>query len=253
MNVEKEEQIFRKRLLELDKKAYMRNIPMYSNFLNLNEYQMFLSLKREYMCQTDFSGGFSGAERGIVCFYPESNTISKNFPIQCLKISPVQARFAEALTHRDYLGAILNLGIERSKLGDILIRDKEAFLFCHTDIASFLLQECTRIRHTTVKLMIFEYEDTIQESAYEILQGTVSSLRMDSFLSIALRQSRSSCVKLLKDEKVFCNNRLIHSANFTPNAGDIISVRGKGRFSLETDQMPKTKKGRYTIKIRKQI
>ena len=83
-------------------------------------------------------GGTNDCERvmlrfgdGELCGYDEE------FPIVCIEISPVSEKFGEALTHRDYLGALMNLGIERSTFGDIVIKDKRAFLFCSEKMAPY--------------------------------------------------------------------------------------------------------------------
>lgn len=246
---EKDLKLLEKRFLELDQKAFSRNIPMFSHFLNLHEYQVFLSLKSKLSCYIQVFGGYAGAERVMVMFAPDSFYEESAMPIQCLKISPVSVKFAEVLTHRDYLGAILNLGIERSTLGDIIVGEKEAYLFCHEKVASFILSECIRIRHTSVIVTASEFSGFSVLSHSKEIQGTVASLRIDSFLSVALRKSRNQCVQILKEEKVFCNNRKIVSAKFVPQPGDIISVRGVGRFQLKDDEIRQTKKGRHSIHI----
>lgn len=75
-------------------------------------------------------GGYDMSERQMAAFLPDALYYTHFYPIQILKIEPLQKKFAESLTHRDYLGAILNLGIDRSKIGDILVTEDSAPCFC---------------------------------------------------------------------------------------------------------------------------
>ena len=85
---------------------------------------------------------------------PEELGYDQEFSIACLKITPLADRFGETLSHRDYLGALMSLGIERELLGDILIREKTAWLFCAGHIAPFLKELLSRIRHTDIFVSI---------------------------------------------------------------------------------------------------
>lgn len=135
--MQKEEKLLEKRLLELSRLAYNRDIITFSDFLNLNELNILHSLPKDslYAGYVTF-GGYELAERQMAAFLPDAlslrgeKDIGRFFTneIAVLSIEPLHHKYAENLTHRDYLGAILNLGIERSKIGDILIDQKEAFL-----------------------------------------------------------------------------------------------------------------------------
>ena len=125
--MEKEETLLRKRLIELSNTAYQRGLITYSDFLNLNELNILHTTPKDLfpVPYTTF-GGYAYSERQMAAFLPdafslymEKSEIQNIFPIKIVKITPVHAKFAEELGHRDYLGALLNLGIERSKLGDI--------------------------------------------------------------------------------------------------------------------------------------
>ena len=123
-------------------------------------------------------GGYEHAERQIAAFLPDALSYNYDFPVVSLKIRPLQKKFAEDLSHRDYLGALLNLGVDRSKIGDILVGEKEAIFFCEEGIAPFLQQELTRVRHTPV-LVEAAAPDEIQvtERHGTPVRGTVSTVR----------------------------------------------------------------------------
>ena len=113
---------FEKRMKELANTAYQRDIVTFSDFLNLNEQNIMKS--RIFSIpgiRMEWYGGYENAERQMVAFHPDALVFPWEYPIDCLKIEPKSVKFSDKLTHRDYLGALLNLGIERNVLGDILI------------------------------------------------------------------------------------------------------------------------------------
>ena len=111
----REEARLKKRWAELSNKSYAQNIYLFTDFLNLAEQEIF------WQCASDFSqsgfrlrGGYDQAERVMIGFgNPQELGYEMEFPIQCIEISPLQRKFSEELTHRDYLGALMNLGIDR--------------------------------------------------------------------------------------------------------------------------------------------
>ena len=106
--------MLQKRLIELSKIAYQRDIVTYSDFLNLNELNILHTTpKQEWFSSYETYGGYEFSERQMVAFLPDALCCDKKYPICALKIEPLQKKFAESLSHRDYLGAILNLGIDR--------------------------------------------------------------------------------------------------------------------------------------------
>lgn len=135
----REEQQLEKHFRDLARTAYQRGIAVFSDFLNLNELNIFQSLRPEFSyLKMESFGGYELAERQIVVFCPEAPVFYADYPICCLKITPLNVKFAESLNHRDYLGAILNLGLERTCLGDILVEDDAAYLFCLERMEDFI-------------------------------------------------------------------------------------------------------------------
>ena len=197
-----------KRIRELAKLSYQRDIVTFSDFLNLNEQNMVHSQKlQELGVIVEFYGGYENAERQMVAFHPDALMFQWEYPVDCIRITPKALKFSEELTHRDYLGAILNLGVDRSVVGDILVDE---------------------------------------------IQGTCSSVRLDTLIALAFGASRSSMVSYIEGGLVFVNGKLITSNGHEPKEGDIISVRGKGRFIYDGIAR-QTKKGRNSITIRKYI
>lgn len=262
MNTEKEDLIFKKRLLEFAQLAYQKEIVVYTDFLGLAEQNLFYTSLKEfpavsYACY----GGTSGAERFCISF--DGREAVKGikqipadefnlFPIVCISITPSSLKYGETLTHRDYLGALLHLGITRAKIGDIYIKEKLAYVFCTASIADFICKELCTVKHTLVHCEVtVPSEEELRPELKEIT-STVASLRLDAFLSVAFNSSRSSLSVFIDGGKTYVNGRLATKAGMQLEEGDIISVRGKGRFIIsEVKNM--TKKGRIVVTINKYI
>ena len=251
--MQKEEFMLQKRLIELSKTAYRRGIVTYSDFLNLNELNILHTTPRsEFDTPYETYGGYNESERQMAAFLPDALYYTHFYPIQILTIEPLQKKFAESLTHRDYLGAVLNLGIERSKIGDIIVMEQCAYLFVHESLADFICSDLTRIRHTSVMVTKKDAEDFSYTPKYEEITGTVASVRLDSLLSLAFNSSRSKLVALIEGGKVFTNGKLMTTNSYQVKEGDIISVRQMGRFKYN-GILSQTKKGRYYVSLYKYI
>ena len=126
---EKEEQLLKKRMIELAGLCYQRDIQTSTGFLSLNEQTIFHSIEKTLPpVRTCLTGGFEGAERKLLCFLASYDDEEFGLPIAVLEVIPANLRYSEALTHRDYLGALMNLGIERSCIGDILMKENGCLL-----------------------------------------------------------------------------------------------------------------------------
>ena len=122
----KEESMLQKRLVELSRLAYNRGIVIFSDFLNLNELNILHTTPKDmFLSQYKTYGGYDLSERQMAVFLPDALYYDYEYPIQIIEVTPSSKRFAEDLTHRDYLGARMNLGIERSKVGDIIVEDQK--------------------------------------------------------------------------------------------------------------------------------
>lgn len=247
--MQKEDLMLKKRLMELSRTAYQREIVTFSDFLNLNELNILHSIpKDELFTSYRTFGGYEPAERQMVAFLPDALCYTYEYPISYLKISPLAKKFADTLTHRDYLGAVLNLGIERMVLGDILIDEDSAILIVQGSMASYIMGELTRVRHTSVKVEEIEAENFSYTPNVRAITGSVASLRLDGLLALAFGSSRSKLVNYIEAGKVFVNGKLITSNGYQIKIGDIVSARGLGRFRyIET--AAQTKKGRYMVTI----
>lgn len=245
----KEEQLFCRRLQELADMCDRRGIPTYSDFLNLNEQSLFWQMQPElsYVSCT-LEGLHPMAERKIACFRPTGAGREMPAPLSVVKILPQNARFAEALSHRDYLGTLLGLGIERKKIGDIFIHEQAAYVVCTSGLEVFICENLFRVRHTTVTCELADSQEIQFELKFRQMSGSVASFRVDALTAMAFRLSRSKAADLIAGEKVFVNGKLMTSSSAVLKEGDIVSVRGMGRFRF-CSQGNVTKKGRYFAEV----
>lgn len=264
----KEEQLLRNRFTEYADICYQREIPVYSDFLNLNEQTIFLSMVSHFPpVRFQLTGGYELAERKIVCLFPCSwpnghvgipgrvfpsygEDTMPNPPISALKIVPSNKKFADTLTHRDYLGSIMNLGIERSKIGDILITESDCHVLCLNSMAPYLMENLLSVKHTSVERSIEEYAALSVEQRFEQIEGSIASIRLDNILALVYRSSRSKVISLISGEKVFVNGKLVISNSYHLKDDDIVSVRGLGKFVF-VGVASQTKKGRYFVSAKK--
>lgn len=247
----KEETLLKKRLLDLSNMSYQRGIPVFTDFLSMNELSILHNLKSQELPTTYSTfGGYEFAERQMAMFVTDALFNDVPYPIATLAVRPKHPKFAQALSHRDYLGAMTNLGVERSKIGDIIVTEKEGYIFCQEKIAPFFCEELTQIKNTAVETFLCSVPDEIAKPEFTDIKATVSSLRVDCIVAMAVRKSRNSIAELFKSQKIFVNGKLILSGSHLLKENDIITVRGYGRFVFK-EVLNVTKKDRLYILIQK--
>ena len=245
-----EEALFKKRLEELANKSYSNSQYVFTGFLSAAELDIYYRMERElsYVPATVY-GGTADCERVMLRFGSEELCgYEEPFPITCIEIAPLIEKFGEELGHRDYLGALMNLGIERGTLGDIVIIGKHAFLFCTEKMAPYIKENLDKVRHTNVKCKIAEAipESTVTRIERKTVQ--VSAARTDSIIAKLYNLSRSESVELFRAKKVFVNGRLNENNSGQLKPGDKVSVRGFGRFQF-AGVSGETRKGKLNVDI----
>jgi len=243
----------KKRFLELAHRSYMQNIFLFTDFLSPAQQEYFWSAEREEReikeCGYHIFGGIAGAERVMIRFgNPEVYGYEQEFPIWCMEISPVQKKFAEELTHRDFLGALMNLGIERDTLGDIIVEDAVGYLFCKEKVGPFIQENLSRVRHTSVECTRLTELPQVLKKEPERQEFTVSSERIDAVVSRLYNIARSVCSDLFAAGKVWVNGRLTEKPGLTLKEEDVVSVRGYGKF-IYYGQQRETRKGRISVAV----
>lgn len=245
-----EEARLKKRFVELAEKSYRQNIYCFTGFLGLLEQTLFYEAISQfpYVSYTAF-GGNDACERQMIRF-GDRDTLGyeEDFPIACLHIRPTAPKFAETLNHRDYLGTLMGLGIERSVLGDIFVTGKEAYVYCQDSMVSYICDNLNRVRHTAV---VCEQAKKVPDTALPRLMEervNVASERLDAVVAAVYHLSRSQSMELFRAGRIFINGRLTENNSVQPREGDIVSVRGFGRF-IYRGIAGETRKGRIYAQV----
>ena len=247
-----EEELLFKRFLELANRSLDSHYFIFTDFLGLKERDIFQkAMASIHKVRYDSSGGVPGCER-IMIRFGDADIIgcSQDFPILCIKISPKSPKYAEKLTHRDYLGSILALGIERCKLGDIIIREGDAYLFAEEGIGSFVCESLEKVRHTDVKCQIISTEELPTGELFKTrtVRIQANGERIDAVIAKVFSLSRDDSSVLFQKGLVFIDGRECQSPSKIPKAGETVSVRGYGRFVYRGyDTL--TRKGKKNIEV----
>ncbi|MBO5945700.1 MAG: hypothetical protein J6Q69_03765 [Clostridia bacterium] len=238
-----------KRFIELARKSE-HGYFTFTDFLGLAEQSAFREAARE-IGKTRYTlfGGAEGTERIMVRFGdPEELGYTQPHPISILKISPRSEKYAEKLTHRSYLGATLNLGIEREVIGDIVVRHPYAYLFCKEDIAEYIKDNLTRVSHTDVFVEIIDNLPEGELYKTELCRVQTVGERLDAIIAKLYHLSRDDANALFKKSLVFAEGREITNNSYIPKIGETISVRTLGRFQY-LGPKGTTRSGRLSIEL----
>lgn len=239
-----DEKILISHVMDLAERCEKAGVIMYSPFLNPREIN--LSLSR---CKGGFSvksfGGYDDAERRMLAFCPYEDD-EPYYPIAALKIVSKDGR---VFSHRDYLGAVLSLGIKREKLGDIITESDCAVVFCDSNVADFICLNLDKVASGGVVCTICDAQDLTAERRFEIQSASVASLRLDCVISAAIGKSRDTVCELINRGLVQLNYDTAKSTSARIKSGDVISARGYGKMIVETD-CSTTRKGRIRIDIK---
>lgn len=230
--VNDEERFLQRRIADLIKSAANTGKARTSGFLNEREQQLALmQLGRDKWDSYLFEGGHEEAERRMLCIY--TGQPPTQFPFTMIKISLSGMAQAKKLTHRDYLGALLALGLQRDCIGDIMTDDDSAVVWVQESIVPFLQDELTRVGRESVEIEVCTAEEALPEQeAPQQKRASVSSLRVDGVLAAMLQCSRTKAAALVQKGLVQVNHLQIEALHYTVAEGDTFSVKGKGKFRL---------------------
>ncbi|MCR4650956.1 MAG: hypothetical protein K5662_04305 [Lachnospiraceae bacterium] len=239
-----------KRLTELADRSYNGGIYTFTDFCDMAVISEFYSHEREFdHVHPKLYGGYEMAERRMIRFGDEEELgYEVDFPIKSLAIKPLKAEFADELSHRDYLGALMNLGIRREMIGDIFVRDRVALVFCKDSIADYIIDNLRRVRHTSVSVSIEENisELTGPRLTEKIIQ--VTSARVDAVISRVFNISRQESLNLFPVGNVYLNGRICTENAKALKTGDIVSARGYGKFEF-MEEIGESRKGKLNCRI----
>lgn len=249
------ETVFERHLIDLGRQAESRSMYTFSGFMGLAEQDRFHKLSGELgFIDHSLYGGSDSAERAIAVFGSEAAFgYPPDYPIRVLSIWPLSEKYGEELSHRDYLGALLNLGLDRSVIGDIVIREKKAWVYVLESAAAFISENLTRVRHTDVGCEILEPGDIPElKPVLTELRFNIASERMDSVVAGLTKVSRSQVSEFFTRGYVTLNGQIVTSVSKTPKPGDVITVRGYGK-AIYDGVSGHSKKDRLYVTLRKYV
>ncbi len=235
------------RLSELAERADRQGFWTDTEFLTLAEQDILCALR--LAAPFSLHAGYPDGERKVAAFGSEDMCGCPYIsPVVCIKIAPASQKFADKLNHRDFLGALMGLGVRREVMGDILIADNVGYLFCLDSIASYIIDGLGEVKRTTVRCSLSEPPEFLLEPP-PITSVVVASERLDAIISAVYLLSRNGGKELIQQGRVFINSRLTQNPSASLAPGALVSVRGKGRFAYEGIER-ETKKGRLRVRVR---
>jgi RNA-binding protein YlmH len=232
-----------KRFLELARRAERCYAEQYTRFLDPAGRETALRAADEAGISVLFWGGYSDAERVMACFGAET---SVEWPITWLKLG-FNPRYGTP-GHRDILGALMGLGVVREHLGDIVLDTDCAYLCCSEEIAPFLQNNLESAGSVHLKLTQLDEPPHLPPPVGKMIRTTVASPRLDAMLAAGFDLSREQARQMVIQGKTRVNYRLQVKPDAGLQEGDLVSVRGLGRFKL-MENNGTTRKGRDSMTL----
>ena len=252
---------------DLAGRAYDNNFITHTNFLSASELAQI-----DFICKKDglytgekeilgskycLYGGVGDPDRMMMVFLPAYVT-SEEFLrreadegdiARCIRIAPVNARFADELTHRDFLGSLMNLQVERDRIGDIRTDHTKAFVMVTGDVSELICSELVRIKHTTVSCMQVPASQCDILPSFKEISAAVASERLDVILAYVCKLSRNEASRIIEEGAVSIDGHMAVSGGYDLKPGARVSVRGHGKFIYD-GVISVTRKNRLLIAVR---
>lgn len=232
-----------------------RRQPAFTDFMDRAKCERFAErLRHTGAFQTVLFGGTEDCERLMLGFFPEEQQAeTERFPICALRIRRKNRKFGQAgLSHRDYLGSLLGLGIDRGKLGDILVGEEEALCFAAEEIAPYICASLEQVSKTAVTAEECEAEAAEFAKKTEKRRITVASMRLDAVVGEVYHLSRAKAQAMIGAEKASVNWSAVVNVSRSLQEGDMVSLRGFGRFRIgKTDG--RTKKDKIVLEVEQYV
>lgn len=239
-----EQEQLRLRLRQGAERAARMDIPAPGRFVTGEERAMAVHEAREAGVQVSFDGGYDEAERVQVCFHPVGE--EPVFTAQWA-VASWHARFGSP-QHRDLLGSLMGLGMDRAFFGDLIAQEGHACLYVLPEMAVRLPMEWQQAGHISLTVTLPEEPPALKLPEGDILRDTVASLRLDSILAGGLRCSRSKAADMIREGLVMVSHQPEERVDRVLAQGDLLSVRGFGRIRLREVGEP-TRKDRLPVTL----
>ena len=226
--------------------AYEKDIPMFGNdFYPPNIWKFFEDEVKIKGLEVHTFGAFNDSERRMIAF---NNVYNTSFPVKVLEID-ASSKFSE-VSHRNYLGSILSLGIERNKIGDLIVRDNICYLAVCEDIADYLIMSIDKIGKNSCKIkeVTLDVKDINHQFKNEII--LIQSMRLDSIVAKLIKKSRSTAQEFIDEGLVLINYTVNRNKSLELVENDRVTIRKYGKFIIGKCS-GQSKSGKYKIEIKK--
>lgn len=222
-----------------------RQKPYFMPFMSERKQALLLSeLKKAYFDNYLFFGGYGDSERKMLgLFFDEPSESS--FPISAIEFS---FRKCDKLTHRDFLGSLMSLGIERETVGDILVEDGRAVVFVKTELSDYVKSQISKVGRIGVKVADADLSKLPQRRGFEEKTYIVSSLRLDNIVAAVCKLSREKTRTVIMSDSACVNFEETKNVSLNLKENDVFTIRGKGKFVLKSI-LGTTGKGRIRISV----
>ena len=223
---------------------------MIVGFLSSEELAVAETIAKKYNCKVCFFGGYQDAERRIFGAFPDwCDNLEKLFPIKALTFT---YRKGDTLSHRNFLGTFMSLGIARETVGDILVGEGRAVAFFSEEIANYVKTQVGKVSNIGVSIEEGFSFPLPGMSGFEDFTDTISSTRLDCVVASLAKCSRNHAVELIEGKLVSLNSVCCEKTVKSVVSGDRVTIRGRGKFTIESVNM-RSKKDRVILKAKKYI
>lgn len=253
----KEEKILLAKLNDKIRLCKTKNKLVNTEFLNMYQENIIRKeLERIKAKNYILTGGYSEAESKILIMYPEKITeeIAKENITNIIKVIKIQLPNEQKgkYQHRDYLGTIMQFGLERERIGDIIVYEDEAYVIVLSENAQYIkdsLQTTKKFKKSKIEIIDI-VEMKVKKPEFEEIKISVSSQRLDNFISEICKISRSETTRLIASELVSINCKIETKQTKTVEIGDVLIIRGKGKF-IVSDFLDINRKGKQVVIVKK--
>lgn len=251
MVLSKEDELFTARILDLAEQAEEKMYPKFTMFLDERQaYLAELQLRKNHCSNYLFFGGNEGAQRQMLGVFPGYMEPDPGaYPIAGLKLI---YRKEESLSHRDFLGSFMALGVKREVVGDILVGEGQTVVCLYEKQFDYFTDNLRKIGRVGVTVQPSDIKDISYTPTFREITGTVASLRLDSVVSLAVGVSREKAAERIRAGLVQLNYAVVDSVSLPVKPGDVFSLKGSGKFVL-AEEIRETKKGRLYLTINQYI
>lgn len=253
----KEEKILLAKLNDKIRLCKTKNKLVNTEFLNMYQENIIRKeLERIKAKNYILTGGYSEAESKILIMYPEKITeeIAKENITNIIKVIKIQLPNEQKgkYQHRDYLGTIMQFGLERERIGDIIVYENEAYVIVLSENAQYIkdsLQTTKKFKKSKIEIIDI-VEMKVKKPEFEEIKISVNSQRLDNFISEICKISRSETTRLIESELVSINCKIETKQTKTVETGDVLIIRGKGKF-IVSDFLDINRKGKQVVIVKK--